>query len=273
MFGSIMRNVRWRVTAVVGLVVLPLVALACSTPGGGGVPGAPPVPRPDPTSTLDRGQSLIDDPINDALTTDFNMHCGGSVTVAGAAHPFAFDQDATANVDAPATVHDGDHFSVWVTPGDWTVPSQVVSGNTYPISSVGSFLLVLPLPALSGIGSVPVGAVRAQYVDAVMTGSVPADLGYPQLQVVNGALWYTLDGPMTGGTTISLPRVRIDFIAHSTDQFEELDWNLSLLKVTAKSPNGFGGNYAVGVACHPTSPIPNQPFPPFSQTFVYPVGQ
>jgi hypothetical protein len=248
MIGSIVKNVRWRMTAVAAIVVLPLVALACSAPGGGGGGGIAPVPRPDPTSTLDRAESLITNPVDSAFTVGFSMRCGGSV----AGNSFSFNQDATATVDAPQTVLNGEHFSVWVTPGDWTVPASVPTQvGTQTIASVGSFILTLPL------------SPHVQFVDAVMTSGIPADQGYPQLQVINGQLWYTLDGPMAGGATITLPRVRIDLIAQGND-FDEIDYGMAFMKVTARVPNNLGGNTAVGVLCRPTTSQP------FNETFIVP---
>jgi hypothetical protein len=237
MIGPIVKNVRWRVTAAAALVVLPLVALACSSPGGG-VPGAPPVPRPIPTSTLDRDQSFVDEPLVDANTAQFDMTCGGKV----ATQSFSFPQPGnTVNIDAPATVSNGQQFTVWVTPGDWTVPAQA---SGYNISSVVNFILVMPL------------SPHVQFVDAVMTGSVPTNLGYPQIQKVGPNLVYTLDGPMTGGATISLPRVKLTLIANGAE-FDEIDYGMLFMKVTAKIPNAVTHtNSAVGVVCKPTTSDP-----------------
>ncbi len=233
MIGSIVKNVRWRVTAVATIVVIPLVALACAAPGGGGG-GVPPVPRPAPTSTIDRAQSLITNPVPDPLSfNSFSMTCGGSVQ----GQSFSFPQDASVFVDAPTTIHDGEHFSVWVTPGDFTVPSSV---NTQigpkAIPNVVGFILTLPL------------SPHLEYVDAVMTSSIPTDLGYPQLQVISGQLWYTLDGPLSG--TITLPRVRIDLIAHGSP-FDEIAYTMNFLKVTAHASIVPPLLTPVGVLCKP----------------------
>jgi dehydratase len=270
MVGPIVKNVRWRVTAAAALVVLPLVALACSSPGGGGVPGAPPVPRPDPTSTLDRAQSLIDAPIgadfvNDPNTVTFDMACGGSYQ----GHPFSFPQPANSvNIIAPTTVTNGQQFDVWITPGDWTVPSQVSTPvGLQTIASVTNFILVLPLStALSATDNV-------QFVDAVMTGGgtdnggnfVPTGFGYPQVQKLGSNLVYTLDGPMKGGDTISLPRVKLTLIANGPD-YAEIDYGMSFMKVTAKIPNqATHTNTAVGVVCKPS-------FSPFNSTYIFPAN-
>src|SRR4051794_23928752 len=154
MIGSIVKNVRWRVTAVATIVVIPLVALACAAPGGGGGGGVPPVPRPAPTSTIDRDVSFATNPVA-SPTIGFTMSCGGNAL---GQYPFSFGQSASVNVDAPSTIHDGDHFSVWVTPGDFGVPGSVnTQVGPKTINSVVNLILALPL------------SPHVEYVDAVMT--------------------------------------------------------------------------------------------------------
>ncbi len=184
-----MKSMQTRFTAraqlgVLGVAAVCLLAMACAAPSGGSA---------GPTTTTTTSTTFPWSPPT-GVWFGLNMTC--SFYVLG--NYYSFPQSATVNIEAPATVNAGENFDIWVSPGEFTVPT-VVQG--YTVKSLKWMTIRYPLPS------------NVEFVDSVMSAGIDSGTGYPSLKIENGYMVYRVPGPFAPGATVQMPKDRLTFTA------------------------------------------------------------
>ena len=109
-----------------------------------------------------------------------------------------FTIDAGVNGTAPATVAAGSDFSVSLAPDAITVPASV-NGNT--VNKISSLVLTAPVPANATLNS------------ETLTGGSGLGSGTPSVSVSGGVISMSVPGPISGGSTFTLPALNLDLTA------------------------------------------------------------
>jgi len=106
--------------------------------------------------------------------------------------------DAGVNGTAPATVAAGSAFTVTLAPDAITVPTSV-GGNT--VNSISALKLTAPVPANATLNS------------QTLSGGSGLGSGTPTVSVSGGAIALTVPGPISGGSTFTLPTLNLNLTA------------------------------------------------------------
>ncbi|SEF80996.1 dehydratase [Actinacidiphila yanglinensis] len=109
-----------------------------------------------------------------------------------------FTIDAGVNGTAPATVAAGSAFTVTLAPDAITVPGSV-NGNT--VNSISSLKLTAPVPANATLNT------------ETLSGGSGLGSGTPSVSVSGGTLTMTVPGPISGGSTFTLPTLDLGLTA------------------------------------------------------------
>ncbi len=171
-----------RSVLVAGAAVIALVVVACA-PQPTGPAG--------PTTTTTTSTTLVFQQPTGGSWTGFNMGCSANVY----GQYFPFNQPASVNITAPASVSQGSTFFMMVTPGTFIVPIGV---QGYYLTNMVGMTIRFPL------------SPNMQVVDTVMSSSVNAGDGYPSVTVEGTDLVYRVPGPFQPGVEIQMPQVRVE---------------------------------------------------------------
>ena len=216
---TVSRKSSGRALLAIGAVGLAVLALACA-PQPGGVA---------PSTTTTTTSTTLPWSTPTGQWTNFTMTC--YVNVFGT--NYTFPQNASVNVEAPATVAAGSTFNITVAPGEFIVPTDV-QGNA--LTAIQGFTIRFPL------------SPNVQFVDSVMSAGINMGPGYPSLKIEGGFMVYRVPGPFVPGSTVQMPKNRLTFTATgpvgSTIQ----------TKMATLSNQAVFGLGAVDDVCYPDNP-------------------
>lgn len=102
-----------------------------------------------------------------------------------------------ADVTAPATVAPHATLTIQITPAPNTIPAEI---NNRPVEHVRDIAWKLRLPS------------NADYVSTTLSGGYGT--GPVNVSRLGNALWFTIVGPIAGGTDFQLPTISITLQAH-----------------------------------------------------------
>lgn len=124
----------------------------------------------------------------------FTMSC--SADVFGTLYPFT--QAASVNVNMPATVEQGETFTMTLAPGPFVIPTNV---SGYDLSGMQDITIRFPL------------SPNLTWVDGVMSASTNTGPGYPDISFDGTDVVYKVPGPFVPGATVQMPLVKITVTA------------------------------------------------------------
>lgn len=219
---------RLRAFAAIGVVAAAALVVAC----------APNPDDPGATTTTTSTTLPWSDPTG--VWTAFSMTCAADVFGTS----YQFPQAASVNVDAPATVRQGQTFDMMVAPGPFVIPTNV---QGYDLSAMSDVAIRFPL------------SPNVQFVDSVMSAGKNMGAGYPSLRIEGTDMVYRVPGPFTPGSTVQMPKVRLTFQATGAPG-STVDVRMTSLSSTA----------SVSIIGVPNSCTPNAPSPLFWTTTITP---
>lgn len=170
--------------------------------------------------------------------TYFSMTCNANVF----GTLYAFPQNASVNVEAPASVRQGTTFDMMVAPGPFIIPTNV---SGYDLSAMSAVAIRFPL------------SPNVEFVDSVMSAGKNMGDGYPSLTIEGTDMVYRVPGPFTPGATVQMPKVRLTFKATGAPG-STIDVRMTSLSSTA----------SVSIIGVPNTCTPNAPNPLFWATTI-----
>ncbi|MGN9836971.1 hypothetical protein ACTMTI_02490 [Nonomuraea sp. H19] len=142
-------------------------------------------------------------PAHAAVTTPVTLACQADWPFDGIV--FTTTQTITANT--PSSVSRGATFSGTGTSAPYTVPTQVNGAN---ISELRNFTLTLQFTG------------PASVTGATISGGSNLGSGIPSVSTTSTTVTLTVPGPLAAGTTVTLPRIRINARAGNTTGTAEM---------------------------------------------------
>ncbi|ARP73741.1 cyclodehydratase [Streptomyces pluripotens] len=109
-----------------------------------------------------------------------------------------FDLSAGVDATAPSTVLSGSAFNITLAPAPITVPGSV---NGYTVKSIKDIKLRAVVPA------------NAALTGESLSGGSGTGSGTPSVAVSGGDIVMTVPGPISGGSTFTLPTLTLDLVA------------------------------------------------------------
>ncbi|MCH0564807.1 MULTISPECIES: cyclase [unclassified Streptomyces] len=109
-----------------------------------------------------------------------------------------FDLGAGVEATAPDSVPSGSAFSVALAPAPLTVPGSV---NGYTVKAIKDIKLRAVMPT------------NATLTDESLSGGSGTGSGTPSVAVSGGEIVMTVPGPISGGSTFTLPTLTLDLVA------------------------------------------------------------
>ncbi|MER6076136.1 cyclase [Streptomyces sp. NPDC001817] len=123
------------------------------------------------------------------------LQCQASPPIASAQ---TFSLSAGVNVDAPASVPAGSTFDISIAPDPLTVPGSV---SGYTVKSLSGVALAMPVPT------------NATLVRTTLSGGSGLGSGTPSVSVSGPNIVLSVPGPITGGSSFTLPKVTLELTA------------------------------------------------------------
>lgn len=225
-----MKSVK-KLVSLKSIVVIAAVATAVLVVGC-----APNPDDPNATTTTTSTTMPWSDPTG--VWTYFSMTCNANVF----GTLYAFPQNASVNVEAPASVRQGTTFDMMVAPGPFVIPTNV---SGYDLSAMSAVAIRFPL------------SPNVQFVDSVMSAGKNMGDGYPSLTIEGTDMVYRVPGPFTPGATVQMPKVRLTFKATGAPG--------STIEVRMTSLSSTASVSIIGV---PNTCTPNAPNPLFWATTI-----
>lgn len=214
--GSVTRFGSVRAALAVVAVVVAGSAAACA-------PNPNDPPPPTTTSTIPWERPV-------GQWTGFTMSCQADVF--GTKYPF--NQAASVNVNTPATVAQGQTFTMTVAPGPFVIPTNV---SGYDLTGMSDITIRFPLPP------------ALTWVDGVMSASTNTGTGYPSIGFDGTDVVYRVPGPFTPGTTVQMPLVKL-LVTASGPVGSSAEVRMRSLSATASV-----GIIGVGSVCTPPAQV------------------
>ncbi len=174
-----------RAMAAIGFIAVAAVAVACAPE----TPAGPPGTTASTTSSTTTTTFPFQQPTA-GTWSNLNMTC--SANVYGTYFPF--NQFASVNVTAPATVSPGQTFDMTVTPGPF-IPPVEVSG--YYLTNLVGMTIRFPL------------SPNMQVINIANSSSTNTGSGIPTVKIEGTELVYRVPGPFIPGQEIQMPQVRL----------------------------------------------------------------
>ncbi|MFE3498100.1 cyclase [Streptomyces sp. NPDC059175] len=172
-----------------------------------------------------------------AAPTPLTFACQANPPVGGAQ---TFDVSSGVSGTAPASVASGEDFEATLAPAPITVPGSV---SGYAVRNISNIKLTMPVPA------------HATLTGASLFGGSGLGSGVPSLAVSGGDIIMTVPGPISGGSTFTLPSVNLDLKAGAPGS----SITVQLAGTSYASP-GLTFNASVTVIFFPVS-VPTSCFP------------